>query len=264
MDIYDEKIESFFNQTMSEKEVLEFKEQVMADSDLKEALVYRHLAEYALKLAAEMRLRKELAVIKNNTPLIPPQRSASFFKLGKSWYLAAGWLLLFLASLLTYANLFFSNRALLEKYFDPPTSLYLRSDSNEMNEALLEKALVLFFKEKNYFKVMELLDRIPEEDLNYDLAQYYIASCSLKLGQFDQAISCFDQIMINQSYPSFVDPVEVEWNRMLAHLGNGNRYEFRFFLNEFLVREKIPQWYKNHSRKLDRDAASFFRNWVFY
>ena len=263
MEEYFDEIEAFLNNEMSSKEVEAFKKRVDSNIELKKAFFYHKLADKAIQYTLEDQYRQDLQKIKKqNGPLKIPRNYSRKLRLRKWVAVAASLFIGVLGVTLIYAQLNFSNKVLLEEHFEAPTGVYIRSENNQKNEALMKEALMAFFKDYDYPKALDLMKQIPESDINFDFAQYYVACCQFKLRNYEDALKHFNQILETQNFPNYVEQIEVEWNQMLANLALGNFPEFEDSINNIIARDKIPDYYKEQSVKLKKDANHFLRYFI--
>ena len=265
MEDFFNEIEAFLNNEMTLKESEAFKKKVELNKDLKRAFLYHKLANKAIQYTAEERHRAELQKIREkNGPLKTPVHNSYRFYSYNWLSVAASILIGVLGITLIYAQLHFSNKALVNKYFDVHTGAYIRSKDNQKNEAIMQEALAAFFIDRDYKKAMGFMEQIPESDINYSFAQYYVANCLFKLGKYEGSLRIFNQIIESETIPEFVEPIEMEWSFLLSNLATGNISTFEASLDSIIAREKIPDYYREQSVLLKNDANHFMRYFIFF
>ena len=259
-EVYFDKIEAFLSNQMSEEEVIEFKQAIMGDSDLRESVAYHKLADKTIELGREDLLRNTyLEVVKQKGELPVKLGRTSIFTIQNIGIAAS---IAILLGVFSIANGPQSNVQKIDQYYERPIGVYERTSTTPEIEALIQETQLAFYKEENFEQVRKLMGQITPQNQNYALAQYYIANAYLRDQDYSEAIRIFDWVLNEKVFRPFAEEYEVKWNRLLALMGSGkNVEEFDKALDYFIHSNEVPPYLKDQAIDIKAFNSSFL-SWV--
>lgn len=245
---YFDRVEAYAEGRMkaAEKQVFE-KELDQNEMLRKEYEAYLASAKILDQLAFEQ-LRQKVAAIENRG------KNRGLFPLRRVLAIAAGLLLLLTIGSLWHYDRYFSNEALLAKYYEFPNVSGLKRAGDR---ALTFEEAYIAIAKKDFSTAINLLNSFPSTDPNYWEAQYILANLYLKTGQGQKAAETFERVLL-----LVVDQPEgytknIDWWLIMAHLQVGDLEVVKSSLKTLLTQPDHP--YHADALSLNSDLNNFWR-----
>lgn len=241
-----DRVEAYIEGQIPAEERRQFEKELEENEDLKK--------EYEAYLAS-LQLLDELAfdALKHRAKSLENEKTSGSLSFRRAWAIAAGILLLLVAGGLGYANLFYSNEALIMAYSPGDNTLRRAHQGTEDTEHAYYIAFQAW-QEGDLNSAISHLLTIPPADPAYPQAQYFLANLYLETDRPDQAIRIFEALLERNDI-RFAD--SSEWGLVLAYLQKGDMQTLEARLEELIAQSNHP--YHDEALSLKRKLDSFWR-----
>ncbi len=172
--------------------------------------------------------------------------------------IAASVLVLITAGTFWYANNNFSGAALSNNSYltaDIPGTM---SGDNQQT-ADFQAGLSAFWVAKDLGKAESSFEKITAENLEYTEAQYFLGHIAFQKKDFAQAKSYYQTALKGDDLPSYINQEKLQWNLLLARLGNGEDIESD--LDQLIANNNSPL--QNQAKALKAEMNSFWKKLSF-
>lgn len=260
-DKYFEKIEAYLRGELPQDEAEALRTEIKANPELKALLLRHRLADRAVELAQDEYLREKLQSIREaHGPLPKPEARVAGLRL---WLAnAAAILMLVVAGIGGYAYLNYSGNALIRSYYEQAASPTIAGGEAE-TEQWFSQGLYLYYQQKDYAAALQSFAAVEPSSDRYQAAQYFVAHCELRTGQYAEALNKFDEMLRTDNIPPFAGRGEVVLNQALCYLGLQQDEEASRVLQQILTNGEYPVELKESARELNRKIDSFWRKATF-
>jgi len=257
-----EKIEAYLQEELPEAEAKAFREEVANNPELQKMLLRHRLANRTIELAQDDYLREKMqAIHQEYGPLPKPVTKVVGLRM---WMAnAAAILMLVVAGFGGYAYLNYSDNALIKSYYEQAASPTIAGGDAE-TEQWFSQGLYLYYQQKDYGAALQSFEAVESTSGKYQSAQYFIAHCQLRTGDYAEALTRFDKMLQPGNTPAYAEREELEWNRVLCYLGMEEDDKARQALQTIIQggNEYTPEM-KKQAEALNKKMNSFWRGVTF-
>jgi len=259
IDQYYDKIEAYLNNALSKEEKTSFEQKLKTNPSLKKAVLNHVLANEAIGLSIEDKVAKKLDRLAKKRAVASPTPP-----LKVSWKnplaIAAGILMLIVASMAIWANQNYSNKALSNQLYVNSTLPVVRSEG-ETNQKYINALSA--FSAKDYKTVLKELASIAPTDAYSKEAQYLIAHANWQEKNYQQAATLFGSLLSNPNIPPSIDKQELEWNHLLTTLQLKGADNEAFMVEFASILGDTQHGYYTKANELNRQLNSVWRKLAF-
>jgi hypothetical protein len=215
-----ERLDKFLKGGLSESERQNLRQALRERKDLRAELLRHRLADRAVELAKEDRLRAQLDAIKDKHGLPADPSPARVIRFG-AMARAAAILLLAVCSFVFWGRQQYSDKALIAQAHVEMSTPSERS--RDLSSQALDEGFDAYFGKKDYALAIERFAAVPTDDSLYIEAQYGLAHAYLSQGNHTAAAERFAWLSEQpvDLLANFVDREALAWNYLLARLGAG-------------------------------------------
>lgn len=268
---YVEQIDAYLDQELSAADLAAFEKALQSDTALQEEVRLHRLERAAILMMIEEEFKGKIKTwrdadkanstdtttakvidIKKTARKPQPQQVSWMRRLS----IAASVLLLIGAGSWFWASQNYSNTALSKDY-------YLLADAggdkggSTTVEADVQKGLTAFFTEKDYAKAATAFAKIPTNSPQYIEARYYLAHSQFQQGQYSKATESYQYLLRQETLPAFMNRNKIEWNQLLAMLGNGQKNTAFYAKLDQLIQKGSPP-FDQKAKDLKADLNRFW------
>ncbi|PLX10983.1 MAG: hypothetical protein C0598_09255 [Marinilabiliales bacterium] len=233
-----EYIERYLDGQLKDGELWEFKIELEKNPEFARQVKLQQEINETLSDTNKLKLRKQLHSSYNKT-----QRLQVVYQW--KYQIAAAITILILIGGGLSSNLFNNGSKQIDNYtiytnnFNPDNSLFtVRSGNNDLNAEL--KVAVEAFNNEDYLRAIKILDGHK----NNMAAKLYTGFSFMKLSDFDNAISNFNEVIENDNN-LFID--QAEYNLALCYLAKDNSTEAKQILNNIINKQSV---YSNKAKDI--------------
>ncbi len=249
--MYQQKIEEYLDGKLSEEEMQAFREKAQSDPDLKAELLTHVLARKSIEDMARSKVREQLQslVSEKGAPTIP----GSIRLLSRRAIAAAAAIaVIAVLAILLLLQRESTDVSMASAYYvvasAPNTA---RSEEVISNlPPIMQAGRQEFYLRENYREAARIFGSVEREQYYFSAAQYYLAHCFFKMGDYQKAASSFETLLTSQDLPVYVKKEELRWNLMVSYLGQGRKALFRELLEQFAGDPNLKDPYKGLVEKL--------------
>lgn len=260
-----DKIEKYFNGTLSEQEKKAFDAAIEQDTALAAAVDNFSINNDAIKLLIEDNLRIELENLRaeesleegTNVVSIKKNKPVAKMRILRIYLAAAVSIALLLGFFgMSWAGNNYSDSALSEGIYDGCNMPNVRSDSNTLHPFLEG---ITAYNSGDYSKAIPFFQGIVVDDPRYAEAQFYLGHTLLKNKDFSKAANQFKKVQILNDLRYMED---AEWHQGIAQLSAGEtNNEFQTLLNKITTEQNHT--FNSQATALQNKLNSFWRKLVF-
>lgn len=248
------KIDDWLNGNLPADERQAFEQAMEKDAALQKEVKTQILERETAALFFAMELKNDLATWKaeKGEPTakvrqLKPTRKTN--NLRRIWSIAAGFLLLFSLGMLWWFNQAPSDKVILaEQYIKADFS----GDRGEegLDKSTLDKAIIAF-QNNNYAKSIAILEANEVADSIFVAAQYLIGHAHFQQKNYAKTIAAFQQVVLEEKLPPYVNRDKLKWNLLLAYIGNEQKEAaYEQLLNDLIENGVAP--YNRRAKELKK------------